>query len=102
MICKLNMTQRGERLKAIFVKIFGHVQGVGFRYFTYRIAKKLKITGYVRNAEDGTVEIHAEGDDQTLERFLSEVSRGPTMAIVTDVRIEEVPIEGYRDFDIVH
>lgn len=89
-------------MKAIFIKIFGHVQGVGFRYFTYRVAKKLKIAGYVRNVEDGTVEIHAEGDDQILEQFLLEVSRGPTMAIVTDVQVKEVPIEGYKDFDIVH
>lgn len=95
------MKKRGENLKAVFIKIFGHVQGVGFRYFTHRIARKLRITGYVRNAEDGTVEIHAEGDERMLEQFLSEVSRGPAMAIVTDVQVEEVPIEGYKDFDII-
>jgi len=89
-------------LKAVFVKVFGHVQGVGFRYFTYRVAKRLNVTGYVRNAEDGTVEIHAEGEEKILERFLDEVSRGPTMAIVTDVRVEEVPVQGFRSFDIVH
>jgi acylphosphatase len=94
--------RRGESLKAIFVKIFGHVQGVGFRHFTYRVAKRLNVTGYVRNAEDGTVEIHAEGEEAVLERFLDEVSRGPTMAIVTDIRVEEVPVRGYRSFDIVH
>ncbi|AJC72914.1 acylphosphatase [Pseudothermotoga hypogea DSM 11164 = NBRC 106472] len=89
-------------MKAVFVKVFGHVQGVGFRYFTYRVAKRLNVTGYVRNAEDGTVEIHAEGEEKILERFLDEVSRGPTMAIVTDVRVEEVPVQGFRSFDIVH
>lgn len=89
-------------MKAIFVKIFGHVQGVGFRHFTYRIAKRLNVKGYVRNAEDGTVEIHAEGDEETLEQFLTQVSRGPTMAVVTDVRVEEIPAQGYEDFEIVH
>ncbi len=89
-------------MKAIFVKIFGHVQGVGFRHFTYRIAKRLNVRGYVRNAEDGTVEIHAEGDEENLEQFLVQVSRGPTMAVVTDVRVEETPVQGYEDFEIVH
>ncbi|HBT40208.1 MAG: acylphosphatase [Pseudothermotoga sp.] len=89
-------------MKAVFVKVFGHVQGVGFRYFTYRVARRLNVRGYVRNAEDGTVEIHAEGEEEILERFLDEVSRGPTMAIVTDVRVEEVPVQGFRSFDIVH
>ncbi|MGB9789810.1 MAG: acylphosphatase [Thermotoga caldifontis] len=89
-------------MKAIFVKIFGHVQGVGFRHFTYRIARRLNVRGYVRNAEDGTVEIHAEGDEENLEQFLAQVSRGPTMAVVTDVCVEEIPVQGYEDFEIVH
>ncbi|WP_041076571.1 acylphosphatase [Thermotoga caldifontis] len=89
-------------MKAIFVKIFGHVQGVGFRHFTYKIAKRLSIKGYVRNAEDGTVEIHAEGDEKNLEQFLIQVSRGPVMAVVIDIRVEETSVQGYEDFEIVY
>jgi acylphosphatase len=48
------------------------------------------------------VEIHAEGDEENLEQFLVQVSRGPTMAVVTDVRVEETPVQGYEDFEIVH
>ena len=45
----------------IFIKIYGRVHGVGFRYSAKRIAQKLALTGTVRNASDGTVEIIAQG-----------------------------------------
>jgi len=85
---------------AFFIKIYGHVQGVGFRYFTYKIARRLGVTGYVKNADDGSVHIHAEADRDTLNDFLNQVSRGPSMAIVTDVEYQEVAVENFKSFEI--
>ena len=47
----------------------GHVQGVGFRYTTSRIARQFPVTGYVRNLADGTVELVAQGDSAALDQF---------------------------------
>ncbi len=51
----------------------GHVQGVGFRYTTSRIARKFEVTGFVRNLPDGRVELVAEGLAEELTAFLREV-----------------------------
>ncbi|MFN3283828.1 MAG: acylphosphatase [Pseudothermotoga sp.] len=87
-------------MPALFIKIFGHVQGVGFRYFTYKVARKMGIKGYVRNAEDGSVEIHAEGDESVLREFVNQVSRGPISAVVTNVECKQVNEEDFQEFQI--
>ena len=51
----------------------GNVQGVGFRFAARRIASRLKITGFVRNLSDGTVEIVCEGEKSALEEFLKAI-----------------------------
>ncbi len=68
----------------------GAVQGVGFRYFTWRQAVRLGIAGWVRNLPDGRVEVAAEGDPQRLAELEAELRRGPRMASVTKVRTAEV------------
>ena len=60
------------RLRAIFL---GHVQGVGFRYSTSRMATGFKVTGCVRNLSDGSVELIAEGEKLELQRFLDEIKQ---------------------------
>ncbi|SFS60996.1 acylphosphatase [Marininema halotolerans] len=56
--------------------VHGRVQGVGFRWFTKRVALRLKLRGWVRNRADGTVEIDAQGDTEAMNRFLKKVRRG--------------------------
>lgn len=51
----------------------GHVQGVGFRFTTQRVAKQFAVDGYVRNLPDGRVQLVAEGERGELERFLQAV-----------------------------
>ena len=51
----------------------GRVQGVGFRYTVRRIADTFKLTGWVRNLEDGRVEILAQGDRKTIERMMQTI-----------------------------
>ncbi len=87
-------------MRAVKVRVEGIVQGVGFRYYTYRIAKRYGIKGYVKNMPDGSVEVVAEGDEERLERFLQDVARGPSSAVVTNVSVEDIDPVGFRSFEI--
>ena len=71
--------------------ISGEVQGVGFRYFAQRVAARHQVTGYVRNLEDGRVEVHAEGTPESVEGFKHDLAAGPQHARVEQV--EEVSVE---------
>ena len=68
--------------------IHGDVQGVGFRYFLMRKASGLGLTGWVRNNDDGTVELVAEGRRQDLEQLLRSAREGPRLARVARVDAE--------------
>lgn len=67
------------------VVVRGRVQGVGFRYFVANRARTLGLGGWVRNREDGAVEVQAVGPRAALEMLLTEVRRGPRSAHVTAV-----------------
>jgi acylphosphatase len=68
------------------VEVSGRVQGAGFRYSTERQARRLGLSGWVRNREDGDVEVLAEGDEANLIRLLDWCRHGPPGARVTSVR----------------
>lgn len=72
--------------KRFFVS--GNVQGVGFRYFAKRAAEWLGLTGYVRNLNDGRVEIYALGSRVQLGELRRELERGPLGANVEGVSEE--------------
>lgn len=59
----------------IFVN--GKVQGVGFRKYTLRKAKHYQILGWVRNLEDGSVEIDAQGTGDAMHQFIGDILKGP-------------------------
>ena len=59
-----------KRLRALFT---GSVQGVGFRFTTERMARRFRVTGYVKNLPDGKVELVAEGEETSLKEFLAAV-----------------------------
>ena len=65
--------------------VHGRVQGVGFRFYTLEEAEKLGVGGWVRNRDDGTVEVYADGESSQLESFLTWLERGPRSATVTRV-----------------
>ena len=66
-------------------RIRGRVQGVGYRYFTQRIALGLGVRGWVRNLPDGDVEVHAEAAEAVLRDFRAELERGPSHSEVDEV-----------------
>ena len=79
----------------------GRVQGVSFRYFVIHNANRYGVTGWVRNRENGDVEVVAEGPRSELDRLLTDLRRGPSAALVTDVRVEWEPYTGsFHTFEI--
>ena len=75
-------------MKAVHVIISGRVQGVGFRYFTYRFARKLEIAGWVKNLPDGkTVELYAQGPLSDVDAVVSHVRQGPMFSKVRGVKV---------------
>jgi DNA ligase D-like protein (predicted 3'-phosphoesterase) len=89
-----------EKPRAIRALIHGSVQGVGFREATRRRAGSLGLMGWVRNAEDGTVAIHAEGVPGAIDSLLAWLGEGPRGASVGGVAAQDVKPEGHEQFAI--
>ncbi len=88
-------------LAALEVRLSGRVQGVGFRYFTHELARRLGVVGYVMNVRDGSVRAYAEGPRNLLEQFLADVRRGPGAGYVRDVQFRwAAPTGEYDTFRI--
>lgn len=86
---------------AFTARVRGRVQGVGFRWSAREAAKRLGLTGWVRNAEDGSVEVTAEGKADKLEAFAVWLHRGPLGARVDAVeRRDRAPAGTYRTFTV--
>jgi len=85
----------------VHIVVQGIVQGVGFRYFVYRHATGLGLSGWVRNLSTSDVEIEVEGDRSLIEELMKELKVGPRSAHVKDLKIEWQNFEGrYEGFEI--
>ena len=83
------------------VWVSGIVQGVGFRYFVYRLANQYGLTGFVKNLHDGRVYIEVEGNREVIEAFLKDVRVGHRWAHVKGMEVEWEPYSGkYKTFEI--
>ncbi|MGF6595695.1 acylphosphatase [Paraburkholderia sp. GAS448] len=78
-----------SRIETYYVRVRGHVQGVGFRHATVRQAHALGIKGWVLNRDDGSVEALLQGPANQVDRMLSWLRHGPPAARVTEVTGEE-------------
>jgi DNA ligase D-like protein (predicted 3'-phosphoesterase) len=87
-------------LRAVRAGVRGNVQGVGFREATLRQAQELGVMGWVRNAEDGDVLVHAEAPEAALEELLAFLRKGPRGARVDGMEVEPVKAEGHEQFAI--
>jgi acylphosphatase len=74
-------------VKRINIKIYGRVQGVGFRYAAEHEAHKLSVTASARNEPDGSVSIEVEGEKAALQKFVAWCHRGPWLAKVERVEV---------------
>jgi acylphosphatase len=85
---------------AVRATVHGAVQGIGFRAATVARAHAAGALGWVRNGEDGTVQVHAEGTEEAVERLLAFLRSGPRGAQVAEVAVERVRPEGHEQFAI--
>lgn len=89
------------RKVAAEIYVSGRVQGVGYRFFTERVAQELHITGWSMNLPDGRVKLEIEGGEDEAGRFVEELKEGPRMAVITDVSVTWKPYQGkYSNFFI--
>lgn len=79
-------------MKQFHVLVSGFVQGVGFRVFTVKKAKKLGITGWVRNLTDGRVEAVIQGEEEKLNELLEHIKKGSYFSEVKNVLVKEEKI----------
>jgi len=92
------MTEKNTAFSAV---VKGKVQGVGFRYSAFNAAQKLGVLGWVRNINDGNVEVWSEGLPSAQEEFLKWLNKGPTYARVDLVEVTwEKPTGRFHKFSI--
>ena len=76
------------------VRIYGHVQGVGFRAWAMERGRALGVRGWVRNRRDGSVELVAFGDDEPVEALTAACRTGPPAARVERIEVDIVEGDG--------
>lgn len=89
----------GER---VTVHYSGTVQGVGFRYTTARLARRFEVAGWVRNLDDGRVELVAEGEPPVVRSFLEAIRDSGMGEFIHDAREQWSTGTGERGFRIEH
>ena len=87
-------------MPAKHLRITGLVQGVFFRAETLKKATELGLTGWVRNTDDGAVEVHAQGAEEKLKELEQWCTKGPPRAQVQNVSVDEVPEEDLQKFSL--
>ncbi|SPY33418.1 acylphosphatase [Pasteurella canis] len=81
--------------------VYGIVQGVGFRYFTWREAVKIGVKGYVCNRQDGSVEVVAFGSEQQLKQLYHWLKQGPKTARVEYISEQDYITDSeFQDFSL--
>ena len=89
-----------EKVVARRYFVRGRVQGVGYRFFAQRAAAELRLTGWVRNLDDGRVEVYAAGPEEKLSEFAGLLWKGPRWSDVRGVEEVEAPVQKYGSFEI--
>jgi len=88
-------------MPTVHLIIKGRVQGVFYRATAKDMADQIGVSGWVRNTEEGDVEIVATGTEDRLERFIGWCKTGPRKAVVTDVVITPKKEEGFKGFEVI-
>ncbi len=87
--------------RAISARVTGHVQGVGFRQGCRQMARSRGLDGWVRNRSDGSVEVFAQGNADSIDALVTWLWSGPSAARVTGVESDSVAFDfTLRDFFI--
>jgi len=88
-------------VKQFQIRAAGKVQGVWYRQRTMETARKLNLTGFVRNEADGSVYIEAQGEKDQIMKLIAWCRQGPEAAEVERVEWKEAGIKKFSSFDII-
>jgi acylphosphatase len=81
-------------MRTVRLIVTGRVQGIGYRMWAERTASALGIRGWVRNRADGSVELHASGEEDAIAALIEACRQGPRAAVVSDIAIEDAEDDG--------
>jgi len=88
-------------MKQVEFIVTGRVQGVGFRYYIYKKASEMGITGWVKNTVDGNVQVVAQGDESVLNTFIDYLYIGPPLARVDKIsKVETKLLSVFHNFSV--
>ena len=88
--------------KSIRLYITGSVQGVFFRDFVKENAEKNNVKGFVRNLEDGRIEVFLEGDGNDVNKMIEICKKGPKHAQIRNVEEKEERFQDFKEFKALH
>lgn len=85
------------------VLVSGRVQGIGFRFFVSSVARRKGLKGYVRNLDDGRVEILLQGDEEVIKETLDIIKSGHPLAKINKIEVNwKSKGENFEDFQIIY
>jgi acylphosphatase len=88
--------------KSIRVYISGTVQGMFFRGFIKENAEKYNVKGFVRNLDDGRVEVFLEGNNDDVEKMIELCKKGPKHAEIKSIETKDEKFQDFKNFKILH
>lgn len=88
--------------KAAKITVKGNVHGVFYREYVREHAEKLGLKGFVRNIENGSVEVVIEGDIEKVDEMFNLCKTGPKHAVINSTEIVETSFQDFKDFKVLH
>jgi acylphosphatase len=88
--------------KSVRIYIIGSVQGIFFRAFLKENAEKLNVKGFVRNLEDGRLEVFLEGNSEEVNKMIELCKKGPKHSQIRSVELKEEKFQDFKNFKILH
>lgn len=88
--------------KSVRVYIEGTVQGIFYRAFVKENAEKLDVKGFVRNLEDGRVEVFLEGDIENVDKMIELCKQGPKHSDIKKAEVKTEKFQDFKTFKILH
>lgn len=88
--------------KSVRLYINGTVQGVFFRLFIKENAERYNVKGFIRNLEDGRVEVFLEGNSDEVDKMIELCKKGPKHSMIRSVEIKPESFQGLKNFKVLH